>query len=70
MALSLPVVTRWGSVVVFFKSLLVNKQIIRSMNVDKIVEKYLKPNIKKTISSSNVWKKVEFFYSLMNPVAK
>ncbi|CAI6369789.1 unnamed protein product [Macrosiphum euphorbiae] len=70
MALSLPVVTRWGSVVVFFKSLLVNKQIIRSMNVDEIVEKDLKPNVKKTISSSNFWKKVEFFYSLMNPVAK
>jgi len=70
MALLLPVVTRWGSVVVFFKSLLVNKQIIRSMNVDEIVEKDLKPNVKKTISSSNFWKKVEFFYSLMNPVAK
>jgi len=69
MALSLPVVTRWGFVVVFFKSLLVNKQIIRSMNVDEIVEKDLKPNVKKTISSSNFWKKVEFFYSLMNPVA-
>ncbi|KAE9521289.1 hypothetical protein AGLY_018308 [Aphis glycines] len=70
MALSLPVVTRWGFVVVFFKSLLVNKQIIRSMNDDEIVEKDLKPNVKKTISSSNFWKKVEFFYSLRNPVAK
>jgi len=50
MALSLPVVIRWGSVEVFFKSLLVNKQIICSMNVDGIVEKDLKPNVKKTIS--------------------
>lgn len=40
------------------------------MNVDEIVEKDLKPNVKKTISSSNFWKKVEFFYSLMNSVAK
>jgi len=49
MAISLPVVTRWRSVVVFFKSLLVNKKIIRSM-VDENVEKDLKPNVKKTIS--------------------
>jgi len=59
MALTLTVFTRWGSVVVFFKSLLVNKQIIRSMNVDENVEKDLKSNVKKTISSLNFWKKVE-----------
>jgi len=70
MALTLPVVTRWGSVVVFLKSLLVNKQIIRSMNVDEIIEKDLKPNVKKTINNLNFWKKVEHFYCLMNPVAK
>lgn len=40
------------------------------MNVDEIVEKDLMPNIKKTISSLNFWKKVEYFYCLMNPVAK
>jgi len=70
MALSLPVVIRWGSVEVFFKSLLVNKQIICSMNVDGIVEKDLKPNVKKTINCLNFWKKVEHFYNLLNPVEK
>jgi len=40
------------------------------MNVDEIVEKDLKPNVKKTISSLNFWKKVKHFYCLMNPVAK
>lgn len=70
MALSLPVVTRWGSVVAFFKSLLVNKQIVRSMNGDEVAEKDLRPNVKKTISCSNFWKKIENFYKLLNPVAK
>lgn len=49
MALALPVVTRWGIVVHLFKSLLVNKQIIRSMNVDKFIEKDLKLNLKKQL---------------------
>jgi hypothetical protein len=57
MALALPVVTRWGSVVIFFKSLLVNKQIIRSMNIDEVIEKDLILNVKKTISSPIFWKK-------------
>lgn len=70
MALALPVVTRWGSVVHFLKSLLVNKQIIRSMNVDEAIEKDIKLNVKKTISSPIFWKKIEHFYCLMSPVAK
>lgn len=40
------------------------------MNVDEAIEKDLKLNVKKTISSPIFWKKIEHFYYLMSSVAK
>lgn len=69
-ALTLPVVTRWASVVVFLDSLLVNKQIIRSMSINEAIEKDLKPEVKKLISSANFWDKIYYFHQVVNPLAK
>lgn len=69
-ALTLPVVTRWASVVVFLNSLLVNKQIIRSMSIDETIEKDLKPEVKKLISSADFWDKIYYFHQLVSPLAK
>lgn len=67
---TLPVVTRWASVVVFIDSLLVNKQIIRSMSINEAIEKDLKPEVKKLISSANFWDKIYYFHQVVNPLAK
>jgi len=69
-AFTLPVVTRWASVVVFLNSLLVNKQIIRSMSIEETIEKDLKPEVKKLINSSDFWDKIYYFHQLVGPLAK
>lgn len=68
-SLMLPVLTRWGYVVVFLNSLLSNKQIIRLLNIDERCEKDISQRVKQLITNDIFWDKLKNLHNFLKPIA-
>lgn len=65
----LPVQTKWGSLVVFLNSLLVNKQIIRLLNIDERCEEDIISSVKQFINNNTFWDRIKNLHNFLKLIA-